>query len=139
MFLNQSFRDTILVGQETRRFEMLTLDKIKFDIIVHPEEEIPVRGNAIDSGNPEADRLVEDRILQDLRSNAWAWCQVEVRGTVGSLTASDYLGCCNYSDQDDFKNGGYYDDMLENVRAELEKQVMEVWRIAGLEMDWQSS
>jgi hypothetical protein len=105
---------------------MVTLDKIKFDIIVRPEE-ISVRGNV-------CDEQMENQILRDLKSNMWAWCRVEVRGTLGSLTASDYLGCCNYSDQDDFKNGGYYDDMCENVRFELEKQVKEVYAIAGLEL-----
>ena len=55
--------------------------------------------------------------------NSWAWCAVEVRVEVGSLTASEYLGGCNYASEADFLTGGYFTDM---VKACVESLRMEV-------------
>ncbi len=51
---------------------------ITFEIVVHAED-IPVRGNAMSSGDNELDREVEDAILARLaQGEEWAWCTVEV-------------------------------------------------------------
>jgi len=43
------------------------------------EEDIPVRGNALASGDAEADRACEDEILARLEAgDIWAWCTVRV-------------------------------------------------------------
>jgi hypothetical protein len=93
-------------------------------IIVHPEY-IAVRGNAILSGDAAFDKQVEDSIIKRLENDdLWAWCTVELQVSYkGILTASDYLGCCSYDNEADFKDGCYYDDMIETCLSELNKQV----------------
>lgn len=96
------------------------------DVIVHPED-IPIRGNAMASGDDDVDREVEDAIIADLANgNEWAWCTVEVRvsrecDTCGqTLSASAFLGACAYKGVDDFKLSGYYTDMILQAIEELE-------------------
>lgn len=102
----------------------ITLEEIDFSLIVE-QDFIGVRGNAIASGDEQFDKQYEDGILDRLDSgDEWAWAMVEIRGTWNGISASDYLGGCTYDDEQDFiENSGYYDDMREAVRAEIQKQV----------------
>lgn len=90
------------------------------------EEYVPVKGNAIASGDSEEDARVEKSIINDFNNgNPWAWCTVKVTAKWNGFEAYEYLGCCSYQDEDDFKRpGGYYDDMrreaLANLNSELE-------------------
>ena len=95
---------------------------ISFEIIILPEETI-IEGNLIDSGDDNQDKLDEKTVIDDLLSgNQWAWCNVEVRGEYLGLSASDYLGCCSYKSEQDFKTGGYYTDMIDIVATEIQDQ-----------------
>lgn len=98
----------------------LTKTDVRIEVICHPEH-IPVKGNAMASGDDALDARVERKIIRQLEDgNQWAWCTVEVCGHFHGLTASEYLGCCNYKSEKDFvKNSGYYDDMVNSVVAEL--------------------
>lgn len=108
-----------------------TIDQVEFETLVS-EESIPIRGNAIATGNDEEDAKVENDLIDQLeRGNIWAWCAVEVRATWRGITASDYLGGCSYASQNDFERGdGYYSDMkqtaynqlLDKIRALKEKE-----------------
>lgn len=96
--------------------------KIDYEIKIHPED-MPVRGNvcAIDE---DQDREAEDYVLAELeRGNDWAWCMVEVRATVEingqTFHGSDYLGGCSYDSEEDFKRGGYYEQMCDQAREDL--------------------
>jgi len=95
-------------------------------ITLHVEQDdIPVRGNAAASGNDTFDREVEDEILERLENgDVWAWASVEVRAELQGLSASAYLGCCNYEDEEAFKKDGYYEDMVreavDSLAIELE-------------------
>ena len=77
------------------------------------QDDTPVLGfaSAIDK---ETDLAVENKILSRLADgDIWAWASVEVRATdceTGEYE-NDFLGCCSYSDADDFKASGYYQDM----------------------------
>ena len=99
----------------------------EIEIIVH-EEHIPVRGNAMASDDPDFDKQVEDKIIADFNNgNEWAWCTVEVRASFRGLTASDFLGCCSYASEEQFREpGGYFDDMVSQATEELAKQVKEL-------------
>lgn len=106
-------------------FKQLTEDDVVFTITAEPED-VPVRGNAIASGDDEYDREVEDKILDDLTWNEWAWCCVKVtarlKGT--ALEGTDYLGCCSYSGVEEFcKPGGYYEDMKDRALEDLQQQL----------------
>ena len=95
------------------------------EISVHVEPDaLPVRGNAMASGDDDYDKPVEDKILADMEDNVWAWACVEVRASYGGLTCSDYLGACSYKDEEDFvKNSGYYEDMVKEACAQLAFEV----------------
>ena len=100
----------------------ITLDEISWQVIAE-QDDTPVRGNALASGDDAEDKRVEDEILARLDDgDIWAWCSVEVRGTWNGIEASEYLGCCCYRDEDDFRQPGeYFDDMRNTVRDEIQK------------------
>lgn len=95
-------------------------------------EDIPIRGNAMASGNDAEDRRVEDWIFAELeRGNPWAWCHVRVRAWAGDVFGEDNLGACSYTSREEFeKPGGYFDDMkmvaLDDLREKLAKASAEV-------------
>lgn len=97
-------------------------DEIKFTVECL-DEHIPIKGNAIASGDNEYDRKVEEKLKRQLRDNPWAWCSIKVIGEYRGLTAVDYLGCCSYKNEKDFRNSPYFKDMRDNVIADLQEQV----------------
>jgi len=99
-------------------------DEVTYTLECSPED-IPVRGNALASGDDEEDALAEDRILNDLDcGNEWAWCRVDVYAEWNGFQGRDSLGACSYRDEDDFKApGGYYEDMKERALDDLYAQV----------------
>jgi len=100
-----------------------TIKQIEFKIHIH-DEDIPVKGNAVVSGDDKFDKQVEDHITKRLDAgDSWAWCTVEVKGTYKCLTASEYLGACSYENEKSFKKDGYYDDMCKTVYNEIIKQI----------------
>lgn len=88
-------------------------------------DDVPVYGNASDSGDPVYDRRVENKILSYIRDNLsdpWAWAVVTVWATYDGLDGIegvDFLGCCSYEDEDDFKDSDLYRDMCENAKEDL--------------------
>jgi hypothetical protein len=102
--------------------------KVSYDLEVF-EDCTDVRGNAMSSGDDDFDKEVEDAIFERLdNGDVWAWALVKVtatyegRGCVGV----DYLGCCNYLDEEDFVTGGLYDEMKAGARRELYSELY-VW------------
>lgn len=93
--------------------------------VIATVDDIPVRGNAVASGNEAEDKRVEDEIIARLdKGDVWAWASVEVRVTFrGVLTASEYLGGCCYEDEADFvENSGYYEEMVDRCKDTIEVQ-----------------
>lgn len=98
-------------------------DEVVFEIQVQPEE-MPVRGNAMASGDPAFDKEVEDKIIKDVADgDEWAWCSVTVKAKWAIFEGTDTLGCCSYVDEESFKTGGYYEDMKSNALAELNNEL----------------
>lgn len=69
------------------------------------QDDLPVRGNAMVSGDDALDRETEDKILSDLeRGNKYAWAFVELRALVKDSYGYSYQGiatlgaCCYNSD-----------------------------------------
>jgi hypothetical protein len=98
-----------------------------FDVEINiRQSDIPIKGNVMASGNEDVDREAEELIVKQLDvGDTWAWCDVEVRLTQkcescgGGSQASAYLSGCSYSGEDDFKGGGYYDDLLDEAASQL--------------------
>jgi hypothetical protein len=109
----------------TRRISALprlTMADVDFSIIVHPED-TPIRGN-VQCISPAADRRAERRVMDALEWNQWAWCTVEVRAEYGDFSASDFLGCCSYDSERDFRQpGGYYEDMKHEALDRLNEEL----------------
>ena len=85
-------------------------------------DHIPVRGNAIASGDDDYDRKVENEILERLDAgDVWAWASVEVSANCNRCgePMSEYLGACSYANADDFRVGGYYVDMCDELARRM--------------------
>ena len=106
----------------------ITKNDVEIDVIAEFDH-IPVRGNAIYSGDDAFDRKVEDEIISRINNgDVWAWASVEVKVTWETFEASDYSGCCMYDDENDFiQNSGYYDDMVEFALDDLNRQIEDNW------------
>lgn len=88
------------------------------------QDDIPVMGNAIASGNKVLDAEIENHIINRLeQGDIWAWASVCVKAKHGRFEGADYLGGCSYDDEASFKQDGYYDGMcdaaFENMLQEM--------------------
>jgi hypothetical protein len=87
-------------------------------------DDLPVRGNALASGDDEADRECEDEIIRRLnQGDVWAWACVKVTARFGEHEAHDYLGACSYADENDFRACAYFTDMKAEVLAQLNRSM----------------
>lgn len=92
---------------------MIYLADVKVQVFAR-QDDIPVRGNAIASGDARIDADVENNILHRLEDgDVWAWASVEVRVTheASGLSGSDYLDGCSYESEEDFRESEYFYDM----------------------------
>lgn len=99
----------------------MTLPKfedVSFSIKTHYEE-CPVLGHFSDNRIESGDNI-EKRILARLESgDSWAWNTVEVVAEFEDCKGSDFLGCCSYENEADFREGGYFEDMKQEAYREL--------------------
>lgn len=105
----------------------LTKEDIKIHLNIHYSD-IPIRGNAIASGNSEFDKQVENELIDKLTSgDLLAWCNVEIIGEYKGLVSDpEYLGACSYASEKDFKEGGYYDYMVNTVLDDLNNKIADI-------------
>jgi hypothetical protein len=102
----------------------LTENEVTFELTVE-QDDIPVRGNALASGDADEDRKCEDEILRRLdQGDVWAWASVRVTARWEGFEGHDYLGGCSYESERDFvRSGGYFDDMKDAALAELNEAI----------------
>lgn len=109
---------------ELRGVRKMKIDetKIEFELLCH-EEETEVCGNVMVSGDKTVDHEAEQRVLKQLESgNQWSWCCVEVRAFLPGMPdvyGVDFLGCCSYSSEEEFKNDAYFSDMKNTAKEDL--------------------
>lgn len=100
---------------------------VTYRIMIGPED-VPVRGNAMQSGDDEADRNVENDLIRRLDSgDMWAWFLVRVEAEAFGFKGADMLGCCSYNDQADFlatEGQGYLGDMIQAARSALDDSML---------------
>lgn len=108
----------------TIRIKLPKIEEVEFVLIVE-QEDIPVRGNAMASGDDAADKAYEDEIIERLdNGDVWAWACVCVTATWKGMEGVNYLGCCCYKDEADFKaEYGYYKDMKQQAYDDLIKKI----------------
>ena len=96
--------------------------------VLAEQDETPVRGNAMASGDDAEDRRCEDWVLAELdNGNVWAWAAVTVIVRYGDFSGVAYLGCCSYDSEADFRTGGYFEQMVEDARADLIVTLERAW------------
>jgi hypothetical protein len=106
-------------------FVSIKEEDVEFELICCPEY-TPIEGNVMSSGDDGADYNAEKAVYEQLQSgNEWAWCTVELKGTFNTFEFSDYLGCCSYASEEEFKEDGYYEGMKANVVKGLQEVVNE--------------
>jgi hypothetical protein len=107
----------------------LTADEVEF-CVEAAQDEAPVRGNAMASGNKRFDRRVEDEILTRLEwGDPWAWSHVTVAALWNGFTGRASLAGCSYRDAAEFcQPGGYYDDLREDALADLNRTIADCVR-----------
>lgn len=106
----------------------LTGNDIKIAVTAFPEE-IPVKGNAMSSGDEDFDHQVETAIYERLKmDDIWAWTTVCVTGAWEELTMHEYIGCCCYDSEEDFRNNsGYFEEMVDEILANLNKRIQNLY------------
>jgi hypothetical protein len=104
---------------------------IKIEVI--PEDEI--EGPTYDdfaSGDDVADRQMVDEMNERRNGgDIWAWFSAHVRVTFGEFKSSQYLGACSYSDEADFRQGGYFDDMVAEAIDDINQQIAKAAHLAA--------
>jgi hypothetical protein len=67
-----------------------------------------------------------NKVLEGEGDNLWNWCTVIVIASFKGLQGTAYLGQCAYENEDDFKKGGYYEQMQDEAFQELKGKVSEI-------------
>jgi hypothetical protein len=112
---------------ERGRVRELTADEVTFSLEVE-EDDIPIRGNCMASGDDAADEACAKEIEQRLKNgDVWAWCNVRVTARWKDWTGQDSLGACSCESEEDFKaNSDYYEDMKIAALVDLNRRISEV-------------
>jgi hypothetical protein len=102
----------------------LKASEVEFSLDVE-QDDVPVRGNALCSGDDELDKQAEDEILTRLRwGDPWAWAQVTVTAMWNGFFGHAHLGGCSYRDAKEFcQPGGYYDDLCKEALDDLNDSI----------------
>jgi hypothetical protein len=103
----------------TIRIKLPTIEQVEFTLEAE-QDDMPVRGMAMASGDDAVDKKVEDEIIDRLDGgDVWAWASVSMTARWKGMEGVNYLGCCSYADEEDFKKDGYYKDMKAEAFADL--------------------
>jgi hypothetical protein len=90
--------------------------------VIAEYETMPVRGNALASGDDAFDLLVEDEIIERLeRHDVWAWACVKVVASWDGFTGeSGWLGACTYENEESFRGDAYFTDLKAEALEALQ-------------------
>ncbi len=95
------------------------------DALESPLESYAVKG-IVSADSPECFQFCYN--VQEMidEHGLWGWCSVHVAARFGPLYGHAYLGGCSYKDEDDFKAGGYFEQLRDEAIAELQWQIDEL-------------
>lgn len=101
----------------------LDLNDVAYSWDYDPSE-VPVRGNAVASGDDTFDRECENRILADLANGEdYAWCDVVVKATLGPFVGVDSLCAVSVHKESDLESMIKEYGMRENALTDLTTQI----------------
>ncbi len=100
----------------------IKIEECEVTLVAEDETEHP-RG-CFDSGDPRRDEELVGDILRKLNGgDIWSWFCAKVTVTWNSLEETDYLGCCSYESEEDFKQkGGYYQGMVDECLGRIQER-----------------
>lgn len=106
----------------------LTRDEVVFDLDVFFEDEF-TPSECLATGCDEVDAKLFAEIEKGIESgNVWAWCRVEVSAEWCGLRSVEHLGGCSYESREDFKDGGYFEQMEEDALSALQRKAENIAR-----------
>lgn len=102
----------------------LTAQDVTFELSIE-QDDTPVRGNALASGDDEADRDCEAEILRRLdQGDVWAWGLVRITAHWNGFKGTACLGACSYESEKEFiEANDYYADLKDEALAELNTSI----------------
>lgn len=118
----------------TKKLRELTLAEVEINFTAL-REDVPIHGNAIDSGDRNFDVSVEAEISARLgNGDISAWFTAKVTASWNDFEGVDYLGCCSYDSLTSFLNedvpegvGSYYTDMKNEALEDLNRALAEAF------------
>ena len=94
-----------LRGLATIIFEALDEDESVFDNFDSPHQAKEIHKDYLDG-------------------NEWAWFCAKVRASYAGIDSEpQYLGCCSYENEEDFKSDSYYDSLVDEALADLATKI----------------
>lgn len=86
-------------------------------------EEQPIEGNfAYDT---EEETRQAEQFVRDLYEHTeWGWCCVHVQARFAGFEGHDYLGCCSYRSEEDFRTNGDYESMAHEACSQLADELL---------------
>lgn len=121
--------------------KQLTKEDCDITILIELDD-IPVRGNAMASGDDSYDKEIEDEIISRVNDgDVWAWAFVIVRASWHNYSGQDSLGGCSYKNEEDFVNSdGYYEQMVTTAINDLNNNLAKMYEeIKPLDKDCDNS
>lgn len=100
--------------------------ELLIDII--PSEEDCYPDDACSHHDKETIKAFESAIEE---YGLWGWCMVTVRARYGPFTGESHLGACSYANEQDFREGGYFEQMRDEAVANLKASIAEAMSILG--------
>ena len=102
---------------------MIPRDEIEIRLTVE-QDDTPVRGNVMASGDDDFDHECEEDVLRRLDDgDVWAWEFVTVEARWNGWVGRDTLGGCTYEDERAFRSDPYYEAMVEEAIQDLNRRV----------------
>lgn len=99
------------------------IEKCKFTLDAK-EDDFPVMGNVSACGDKAIDEMVEQRVYDRLENgDIWAWASVVVTCEYEGFRGRDYLGGCNYANEEDFVSSDYYEDMKKAAYEDMINEI----------------
>lgn len=102
--------------------ENFTKEVVRFEISIEPEPISIESTLSFEETGADYSEYIE-KVLNDNGANPWLWCSVKVTAGWFELEGYSYLGACAYQSEEDFKNGGYFEQMKDEAFEQLKEKV----------------
>lgn len=101
----------------------LTMEEVTFELKVE-QEDTPLRGNVLASGDDEADAGAENDVRKALDAgNIWVWCTTTVIARWNGFEGRDNLGCCSYGSEEEFRQDDCYESLKQSALDNLNRVI----------------